>query len=271
MENLEKFKSNTKQEKQLDSSKASLDNKNQMWDYYQGAEHPKLKNIESGNLIAKFEPLLSKLAPAIKNHEYDLIVGDDASGRLPTLVLSSIFKKVYEQDKCELPKTIFLATGRISIDEDEEEKKNKVIEHLKNLIQQKQINAPDPDSRTLLVTEQIHSGGTISRLIEMFQEVGFLNIDVAALATLHKEFYEKQEFRKKFPQTRLYVGFDQQYGSEVFHKKPSISGVFRTKHDIIAKKYNKKSRVVSIRKDIKKIVDFYTPYFDKKTKKRAQK
>lgn len=60
------------------------------------------------DLRGSMEKLLDQLRPHIEGGEYQLIVGDDASGRIPTLIFRRIIKAIYEEKGYPKPETAFL-------------------------------------------------------------------------------------------------------------------------------------------------------------------
>ena len=66
-------------------------------------------NPEIDRLEKPMEVILEKILPDIENGRYDLIIGIDASGRLPTLATNKFIKYIYQEKGYELPKTIFMA------------------------------------------------------------------------------------------------------------------------------------------------------------------
>ena len=61
---------------------------------------------------APIREILKKISPDIEQGNYGLIIGDDASGRLPTLLLSNIIKAAYHERDYPLPGVRFIAGSR---------------------------------------------------------------------------------------------------------------------------------------------------------------
>ena len=86
--------------------------------------------------IAELEHPLEKILEKIGKKDFDLIIGDDASGRIPTLILSKFFKAKAEKEGGELPQTIFVTSslkGKLDKEHQKElkvEKKKKILELL---------------------------------------------------------------------------------------------------------------------------------------------
>ena len=67
------------------------------------------KNSEIGRLEKPAKVILEKILGNIERGEYDLIIGADASGRVPTLVFKKFIDYVYKKLGYQTAKTIFLA------------------------------------------------------------------------------------------------------------------------------------------------------------------
>lgn len=73
-------------------------------------EKPKTpENPEIGRLEIPTTIILEKILGNIEKGEYNLIIGADASGRIPTLVFKKFIDYVYQKLGYPLAKTIFLA------------------------------------------------------------------------------------------------------------------------------------------------------------------
>jgi len=119
-----------------------------------------------------FEYAVSALRENISNHKYDIVIGDDVSGRLPALVLHGVMKKVYSKDKVELPKLLFFKGNRggwkVSAEDVELWKENMEKELLRYL-KEKVI---EKGSKILIVTEYNQTNNTILNFNEVFGKAG---------------------------------------------------------------------------------------------------
>lgn len=121
-------------------------------------------------------PLTEKLKENIDKGEYDMLLGDDASGRIPTLILRGIINERNRKLHPELRsseseiKTRFVAGGQL---------KNKDV--LKDVV--KEIGS-EVKKKVLVVTEYISSGRSMEKFSTALKE---LNIPFD-IATLRSEF-----------------------------------------------------------------------------------
>ena len=117
-------------------------------------------------------PLIEKLKENIDKGEYDVLLGDDASGRIPTLILRGIInernrKRHPEFKSSELEiKTRFVAGGQL---------KNK--DKLKDAIKESGLEVK---KKALVVTEYISSGKSMEKFSTALKELN-IPFDIAVL------------------------------------------------------------------------------------------
>ena len=134
-------------------------------------------------------PLIEKLKENIDKGEYDMLIGDDASGRIPTLVLRGIInvrnRKLHPELKPSEAetKTRFVAGGRV---ENDKELKS-ALEKLKLEVKKK----------ALVVTEYIHTGKSIKRFSNILKELG-IPFDIATLKSEFESESDKDNFIERF-------------------------------------------------------------------------
>lgn len=124
-----------------------------------------------------FEHAIDMLKENISNHKYDIIIGDDVSGRLPAVVLYGVMKKIYSQDNTKAPKLLFFA-GDGSLSEKYSELWEKAIQ--KELSRYLKEGIIKKESKILLVTEYNQTNTTILNFHKVFKACGF-NFDVLNL------------------------------------------------------------------------------------------
>ncbi len=129
------------------------------------------EKIES--LKAPLVDLFTQLREKIREGGFDAIVSDDTGARIPTL----IFREVYKALTDEHPPALFIASGKSYFPKKEEEK-----ELLTEYIQTGLGDA----KRVVLVTQYIHEGGTVSRLVEQLHEAGYPEVTTVALDAMFR-------------------------------------------------------------------------------------
>lgn len=132
---------------------------------------------------------------------YDLIIGDDTSGRIPTLIVSKVLNRLNERKGFEPISVRFAGGHRL---------KDYLREHEMDVILRRIENKP---KRILLVTDYVKSGRTIKDFADFFT-VREINYDVACITLDNEEEY----YRKK---GRLPAGINF-YCGEQCHSAPYI-------------------------------------------------
>lgn len=114
-------------------------------------------------LKAPLRELLIELCPAFERGEFDLIIGDDASGRVPSLIIWEIAKQISVWNNVPIPQLKFAAGSR-NIPTSAREKKIAIIEeHFKDVTTNK---------KKLIVTEHLHTGKGLSALVQALRRLG---------------------------------------------------------------------------------------------------
>src|SRR3989344_5101667 len=113
-------------------------------------EKRKISNEGIARLEVPIKRILEQILPSIEAGEYGLIIGDDASGRIPALIISHFVGEIYKRKGHHPAPTIFLAGGRHLSSSEKEPKKNKIKEYLKH-----RSFEPISHNKILYVTEAI--------------------------------------------------------------------------------------------------------------------
>ncbi|MGC8460850.1 MAG: hypothetical protein ACP5OR_03265 [Candidatus Dormibacteria bacterium] len=120
--------------------------------------------------------IIKEIRPFLLNDEYGCILGDDTSGRIPTLVLARTIN-LYRTRK-GLPKLpVYFLQGASADDEIPALEKQYAL-------RQQSLRAATADKRILVVTEGLTSGSSISRLGRLLQRDG-MSFDLAVLDGQH--------------------------------------------------------------------------------------
>lgn len=132
-------------------------------------ERLKTRAFNDPGFLDSLAKLVVKLDLGGKVNEYDAIIGDDTSGRLPSLVLRSVINKKREDEKKKKIDIYFVAGGRNMMEEREK--------NIDEFIGKKGESV----KKALLVTEFISSGGSVARLAEILKNNG-IDYDIAAVS-----------------------------------------------------------------------------------------
>jgi len=167
------------------------------------------QEFRESEVVAALARLVLEIRDEIPN--YDLIISDDASGRLVSLFLKRVIDKKRKEEEEKEIDINFVASGQHSID--------RVYQAINDLIEQKvkKIKA----KKLLLVTECIGGGEYVNIMTSILDELN-LDYDVAALST--ETLPQELDFDFK---RRLKYGMAGRSGNAFY--KNLASGVFKDK------------------------------------------
>src|SRR3989344_7993797 len=117
---------------------------------------------EVAELELPIKTIIEKIKSRIENGEYGLIIGDDASGRIPTLILGNFIKKVSEQVGLAKPNIIFIP-GRLRARILGRDKDTKELEeHVGSF-------GASKDKRVLIITDTVLTGNSLKTLVTVLK------------------------------------------------------------------------------------------------------
>lgn len=152
-----------------------------------------IENITNGmeNPIKK---ILSQLKPHIDSGEYKVIIGEDASGRIPAFAMHKILSAIYQANGFSPPQTRFVAGSRDNtwLKDIFQKKKSNLREYIEEL--RSFLGVDDTEGRMLIVTEYIQTGRSLQLLVDLLNEAG-IKYDIATFGIerggVHEELEEK--------------------------------------------------------------------------------
>ncbi|HVF69326.1 MAG TPA: hypothetical protein VNA13_02040 [Xanthomonadales bacterium] len=163
---------------------------------------------------------------AILEGKWSSILGADASGRYPALIMGHLMKRVYKEKGINQPKQFFYAGGQQM-----EKREELLMEYFQKI-------KPELGDRALIVTESIHSGKELHDTLRMFRKLGIaadvLSINSDLYVNLHKHaisenqdyreqgykstfsFYEGEvDLEREYPEVNFYLAKGNLYGDAV--------------------------------------------------------
>lgn len=144
-----------------------------------------------------FNHLGEQLCADIPVKQWDVIMGDDASGRLPALFAGELVKLWRNDQDMPPPKRVFIGGGRVPTEAfahddikaaaEGTEPTHPFLQAIAKMVHQKQLEVshavehlvPADTVRVLIVTDYIENGHTLKRLTSALQERG-IGYDIAA-------------------------------------------------------------------------------------------
>lgn len=172
------------------------------------------------------ENILESLKDDIKNARIVALIGDDTSGRIPTLILRGVLSEIYKSNNEKTPTTLFIngpGGGRPEDPFKDESRIVEITEYLKRRISSGEL-ALHPEKKTLLVTETIKSGNSLKPVVEACRRLG-VAIEVVAIGIENEKSISQVQNELNVP---VYVGMD---GTPKIYNKPAYSGVTKPRPD----------------------------------------
>lgn len=199
-------------------------------------EENQQKNLEALNQLEKpIKNILQELRGEIDDGEYETIIGDDASGRIPALILNKVIKQIYSEKDYSAPSSLFISGSHphnLEVHQKEQKiKTDKIIQHLKN-VWRDQL----PSKKILLVTEVIASGYTLKPICDALKAMG-VNFEIATIG-FHpvSGTYKIDEMKEKIESylgTKITYGM---FGTPELYDRKALSGVKKNPKEVLAKR-----------------------------------
>ena len=168
----------------LDMDKQSLDIEKQFLDIETFA-HPAIREMGQ-HLVRVLDQII------VNGKHYDMVIGDDTSGRLPSLIIGKVLNNLNLQAGIDPIPIRFIGRSIMN--------RNRAGIELENILN-RSVKKP---SRVLVVTEYMDSGGTVKNLSGCLVGNGIL-FDVASLVVSSGE--KTYRLSDTFPDsTQLYAG-----------------------------------------------------------------
>lgn len=141
-------------------------------------EHPYIDCFDNGiaeplttYAYADMVEFVREVAEDHASNPVDALVGEDVSGRIPTLIAHHFLRHAARAGHVsEVPGTFFMASGRILGDNTRAEQKEAWQINLSKYAAQ--LVGSLGISQVAIITEYIYSGDSVKRLIKAFQEAG---------------------------------------------------------------------------------------------------
>lgn len=186
------------------------------------------------------ERINKQIYESIKNNEYDTVIAEDASGRIPGLIMYEFFKKVAEKENKPIPQIYFMAG---SFNAKNIENKRKITnEYIKDTA----LKNHNLDKKILVVTEYIMTGNSLKPITDGLKEQN-INYDILTLG-LSKEHWHMDAIRDKLGNVSAAL---REIPKSIFRRE-DLSGVIKNEDEVVSKKSTTADQAVvnHIRKEI---------------------
>lgn len=192
--------------------------------------------MEVRTLFQPMREILAQISERIDRGEYTLIIGDDASGRIPTLIMREALGAL-QPDRNASVKTLFITGSGTPLEQPDPDELEPKRAALRALLDRE---APTPDrGRILIVTDTINTGSSLRPLCEELRAIGY-NFDIAAVANLQAWDRDTTEHMEHVLGVRIYAGFDDL--TPLVYGRTSLSGVSKHPEELHARAMRGESR-----------------------------
>lgn len=193
-----------------------------------------IKHEEIAELEGPIKHIIEQMGNNIERGEYDLVIGIDASGRIPTLIMVKIINHIYNQNGYDSPKVRFVAGSG---------GKNVVNELVKKW---------NPQKKVLVIEDTLITGYSLKFLIEGLQENG-IRFDIITVSGPDNSRMVSKFGFYKIGADNIYVG--DSVGDATIYGRRNLSGIQKEVGDTFSRPYKKVKAEEQITKLGEEVVD----------------
>lgn len=187
--------------------------------------------------------ILNKLREDIEKGSYNAVLGDDASGRIPALVIWHFLAEIYARRGFAKPAMRFVA-GSAGSDAGTQDELDAYISRIKNDVS----NEAEENKKVLVVTDFIDSGASLQGILDSCDKHG-LTFDIASIGIVARETIA--DLADKYHCNVVYG----KRHTPMIYGKDSLSGVQKERlKDVIAHKLPEinQRKINAVREYVKK-------------------
>jgi len=176
-------------------------------------------------ILENDDPVNKEIFNSIKNNEYATLIAEDASGRIPGLIMYELLRKVAERDQKTLPEIYFMAG---SFSAKDMESKNKLTNNYLDSVVLKKHN---PNKKVLVVTEYIMEGNSLKPITDGLKKQA-INYDVLSIGLSVNAWSTIQAKREKLGNV---ANAKREIPGSIFRRE-DLSGVVKNPDEMLSKK-----------------------------------
>jgi len=188
--------------------------------------------LSSEKLFCQLEDLSDEIVQQIKQeieqHQFPVIIGDDASGRLPAIIFHGLISRVNLRDGLEKPKTLFLAGSRLTNVAETKEKTDLIERYLSKIEISKSVDSKK--EKILIVTDTIETGKS---LLPLILTLGKLKIPYEIVTLSRIERYPKGMLEANLG-SRIVEGEVEREYAPMIYGRNDLSGVNKEDANLFA-------------------------------------
>lgn len=149
---------------------------------------------EVAELEEPVKKIIEQIRERIEKGEYGLIIGEDASGRIPTKILGGFISEISKIRGLPTPDIIFIP-GKFNAEND-------VTEKFEKHISKYNIKGKE---RTLIITEAIQTGGSLKVLCDLLKNLHF-EVDIATVGMESNSSYAQKGIKENLEEFNIFSG-----------------------------------------------------------------
>lgn len=198
----------------------------------------RVQNPEVWELQEPLEDVIEQLRPRIEGGEYGLIIGDDASGRVPTLIVDRVVKQLYQDRERRPAKTVFMTgsgSGGYEINETVREEKQYRTQELLGRYQREYSDGLKP-RRVLIVTDTVRTGNSLKLLTDSLHQAG-LEFDIASVGLVNYSEENREEWKTILEEKLGGTIYFSMSGTPTIYHQSQLSGVTKEPGQLHADPY----------------------------------
>lgn len=187
-------------------------------------ELPKEKEFNFAQIEALKKPIeniLTELKDEIDSGQYKMILGDDASGRIPADIFGNVLRLIYKDHNLDVPQIRFIAANP-------DIPWGPLDAAIKQFKRGLETNESD---KVLIVTDTIASGRHLQPVVNSFHKNG-VKFDVATIGVAGDNLYETVDLLQKQWNCNIVCG---ELGVPSIYNQRDLGGVFKEYGDIVAR------------------------------------
>jgi hypothetical protein len=194
-------------------------------------ERKEFKKAELFELFAPMQRIVEQLHDDIEQGTYTVVLGDDASGRIPALVIDRFLRARYGKLGFPAPETRFVAGSGPATEQVSGEAAGRKGEALRSFVAA--LGVPE-GKRVLIVTDVVVSGKSLEPLMQALAHRG-VAFDIAAVGFDEGFGRDVRKLVERGFSARMVTG-----GSDIYpriFRRHDLAGVVKKKEDLHAQPY----------------------------------
>lgn len=199
---------------------------------------------EIAGIMPQMQAVVAELKRAFRNGDYGLLVGDDTSGRIPTLILKGVIDHINKSyGRSSIP-TVFVQSSQFGLSRDNTELLTVAAKALVDLSKRK---------RALIVTEYLDTGNHVKHIGELIHQYGG-SYDIVTLGQVMstKAYRNNMVIRSS---ENIYPSTAASYGCPPIYGESRLTGLTRQRSRVSVDRLISRKEVSEARDDVRRAIN----------------